>query len=187
MRWQIRDTRNLLLISYYCSWKVKSIKIRLFYTGSWSFNRQGSCLATASNVYWRGTPVTAETDTYVTGFDKTRLQRTELRRFHVIIVLQCSSQVTLRVRALRGMRVCEKLARAQGALEELRVKQKPLESWTIANLPARLLLRVLAQSWYSLYIKFASQNIVTYSYNISVPYTERECYAGASSRKSSHL
>ena len=96
-------------------------------------------------------------------------------------------QVTSRVRALRGMWAREKLARAQGALEELRVKPKPLESWTIANLPAKLLLRVLAQSWYSPYIKFTSQNIVTCSYNISVPYTERDCYARASSRKSSHL
>ena len=84
------------------------------------------------------------------------------------IYIQYSSQVTSRVCALRGMRAREKLARAQGALEELRVKPKPLESWTIANLPARLLLRVLAQSWYSPYIKFASQNIVTCSYNISV-------------------
>ena len=72
------------------------------------------------------------------------------------------------------MRAREKLARAQGALEELRAKPKPLESWTIANLPARLLLTVLAQSWYSPYIKFTSQSIVTCSYNISVP--ERDCY-----------
>ena len=104
-----------------------------------------------------------------------------------IMVLQYSSQVTSRVHALRGMQACEKLARAQGALEELRAKPKPLESWTIANLPVKLLLRVLAQSWYSPYIKFTSQNIVTCSYNISIPYTERDCYAGASSRKSSHL
>ena len=60
--------------------------------------------------------------------------------------LQYSSQVTSRVHALRGMRAREKLARAQGALEEMRAKPKPLESLTIANLPARLLLRVLAQS-----------------------------------------
>ena len=33
--------------------------------------------------------------------------------------LQYSSQVTSRVHALQGMRTCEKLARAQGALEEL--------------------------------------------------------------------
>ena len=102
-------------------------------------------------------------------------------------LVQYSSQVTSRVHALRGTRAREKLARAQGALKELRAKPKPLESWTIANLPARLLLRVLAQSWYSLCIKFTSPYIVTCSYNISVPYTERDCYAGASSRKSSHL
>ena len=42
--------------------------------------------------------------------------------------LQYSSQVTSRIHALRGMRAREKLARAQGALEELRVKPKPLES-----------------------------------------------------------
>ena len=82
--------------------------------------------------------------------------------------VQYSSQVTSRVHALQGMRAREKLARAQGALEELRAKPKPLESWTIANLPARLLLRVLAQSWYSPYIKFTSQNIVTCSYNIAI-------------------
>ena len=83
-------------------------------------------------------------------------------------VLQYSSQVTSWVHALRGMRACEKLARAQGALEELRAKPKPLESWTIANLHATLLFRALAQSWYSLYIKFTSQNIVTCSYNIRI-------------------
>jgi len=103
------------------------------------------------------------------------------------IGLQYSSQVASWVHALRGMWTREKLARAQGAFEELRAKLKPLESWTIANLPARLLSRVLAQSWYSPYIKFTSQNIVTCGYNISVPYTECDCYAGASSRNSSHL
>ena len=40
--------------------------------------------------------------------------------------LQYSSQVTSLVHALRGMRAREKLARAQGAFEELRAKQKPL-------------------------------------------------------------
>jgi len=54
-------------------------------------------------------------------------------------LLQYSSQVISRVHLIRGMRARKKLARAPGALEELRAK--PLESWTIANLPARLLLR----------------------------------------------
>ena len=45
-----------------------------------------------------------------------------------VFISQYSSQVTLRVHALRGMRAREKLARAQGALEELRAKPKPLES-----------------------------------------------------------
>ena len=40
----------------------------------------------------------------------------------------------------------EKLARVQGYFKELRTKPKSLESSTIANLPERLLLRVLAQS-----------------------------------------
>ena len=84
--------------------------------------------------------------------------------------IQYSLQVTSRVHALRGMRAREKLVRAQGALEKLRAKPKPLESWTIANLPARLLLRVLAQSWHSPYIKFTSQNIVTCSYSTTYLY-----------------
>ena len=45
-----------------------------------------------------------------------------------VSLIQYSSQVTSRVHALRGMRAREKLARAQGALEELRAKLKPLES-----------------------------------------------------------
>jgi len=81
-----------------------------------------------------------------------------------------------RVHTLRGMRARKKLTRVQGCFEELRAKPKSPESSTIANLPERLLLRVLAQSWYSLYIKFTSQYIVTCSYNISVPYTVRNCY-----------
>ena len=60
--------------------------------------------------------------------------------------VQYSSQVTSRVHALRGMRAREKLARVQGRFEELRAKPKSPESSTIANLPERLLLRVLAQS-----------------------------------------
>jgi len=92
------------------------------------------------------------------------------------IFVQYSSQVTSRVHALRDMWAREKLARAHRALKELRAKPKPLESWTIANLPARLPLRVLARSWYSPYIKFTSQDIVTCSYNISALYTERDCY-----------
>ena len=90
--------------------------------------------------------------------------------------IQYSSQVTSRVHALRGMRAREKLVRVQGCFEELRAKPKSPESSTIANLPERLLLRVLAQSRNSLYIKFTSQNIVTCSYNISVPYTVCNCY-----------
>jgi len=82
--------------------------------------------------------------------------------------VQYSSQVTSRVHALRGMQVWEKLARVQGGFEKLWKKTRSPESSTIANLPARLLLRVLAQSWYSPYIKFASQNIVTCSYNICI-------------------
>ena len=74
------------------------------------------------------------------------------------------------------MRAREKLARVQGRFEELQAKPKSPESSTIANLPERLFLRVLGQSWYSLYIKFTSQNMVTCSYNISVPYTVRNCY-----------
>jgi len=62
-----------------------------------------------------------------------------------------------------------------GMLRGIRAKPKSPESSAIANLPERLLLRVLAQSWYSLYIKFTSQNIVVCSYNISVPYTVRNC------------
>jgi len=46
----------------------------------------------------------------------------------VLVLIQYSSQVTSRVHALRGMRAREKLVRAQGALEELRAKPKPLES-----------------------------------------------------------
>ena len=60
--------------------------------------------------------------------------------------IQYSSQVTSRIHALRGMRAREKLARVQGCFEELRAKPKSPESSTIANLPERLLLRVLAQS-----------------------------------------
>ena len=44
------------------------------------------------------------------------------------LLIQYSSQVTSQVCALRGMQAREKLARAQGALEELRVKPNPLES-----------------------------------------------------------
>ena len=91
--------------------------------------------------------------------------------------VQYSSQVTSQVyAALRGMQACEKLARVQGGFVKLQTKPNSPESLTIANLPARLLLRVLAQSWYSLYIKFTAQSIVTCSYNISVPYTVRDCY-----------
>ena len=91
-------------------------------------------------------------------------------------IIQYSSQVTSRVHALRGMQAREKLAMVQGCFEELRAKPKSPKSSTIANLPERLLLRVLAQSRNSLYIKFTSQNIVTCSYNISVRYTVRNCY-----------
>ena len=80
------------------------------------------------------------------------------------------------VHALRGMRAREKLVRVHGRFEELRAKPKSPKSWTTANLPERLLSRVLVQSRYSLYIKFKSQNVVTCSYNISVPYTVRNCY-----------
>ena len=84
--------------------------------------------------------------------------------------VQYSSQVTLWVHALRGMRAREKLARVQGCFEKLRAKPKSLKSSTIANLPERLLLRVLAQLWYSLYLKFTSQNIVAWSYNVQYLY-----------------
>jgi len=80
---------------------------------------------------------------------------------YLLVVLQYSSQVTSRVHALRGMRAREKLARLQGCFEELRAKPKSPESSTIANLPLRVLLRVLAQSRNSLYIKVTSQSIVT--------------------------
>ena len=66
-------------------------------------------------------------------------------------------------------------------------KTKTTRELNYSQFTQRLLLRVLAQSWYSLCIKFTSQNIVTCSYNIYVPYTEHDCYAGASSRKFSHL
>jgi len=61
--------------------------------------------------------------------------------FHYCV--QYSSQVTSRVHALRGMRAREKLVRLQGRFMELQAKPKSLESLTIANLPVRLLLRVL--------------------------------------------
>jgi len=61
-------------------------------------------------------------------------------------MVQYSSQVTSWVHALRGMRAREKLARVQGCFEELRAKPKSPKSLIIANLPERLLLRVLAQS-----------------------------------------
>ena len=50
-------------------------------------------------------------------------------------------------------------------------------NYCIANLPARLLLRVLAQSWYSLYIKFTSQN--SYERLVGGPFTVLSCSQGS--------
>jgi len=63
-----------------------------------------------------------------------------------------------------------------GSPQGIANKTKPLKSWIIANLPARLLLRILAQSWYSPYIKFTSQNSDMQLQHICTLYTERDCY-----------
>jgi len=95
-------------------------------------------------------------------------------------MIQCNSQVTSRVHALRGMWACEHARNSRRCRDALRNCEQnqnhPRVQLLLHNLPERLLLRVPAQSWYSLYIKFTSQNIVTCSYNIFVPYTVHNCY-----------
>ena len=61
-------------------------------------------------------------------------------------MLHYSSQVTSQVHSLRGMRAREKLTRLRGDFEDFQAKPISPESVTIANLPMRLLSRVLAQS-----------------------------------------
>ena len=80
--------------------------------------------------------------------------------------LQYSSQVMSRVHALRGMRAREKLARVQGCFKELWAKPKSPESSTIARETSLKGPGTITNSL----------NIVTCSYNISVPYTVRNCY-----------
>jgi len=95
--------------------------------------------------------------------------------------IQYSSQVTSRVHALQGMRAREKLARAQGALEESRAKPKPLESWNYSQFtpgetslkgPGTIMIQPIHKIQGTEHSDMQLQHILYWTW----PYTERDCY-----------